>query len=287
MNTAVAEILMINLSLFFSILAFPLWAHSAIPPDFDRHPPRIRALLEQGWALETGSGGQIRDHAHAAALYCEAARHGSTEGHFRSGLIYLKGDPTIRTAGKARAFLAIALEQGHPGAEQALLSIPNLVSTPLSHPDCLDPGYIYTPQTFDLAAYIRSLRKDRHEIAQLITRLAPEYGIDRRLALAIAAVESNFDPRAVSPKKAQGVMQLMPDTARRFDVRNPFDPEQNIRGGLAYLRWLSQRFSGNLSLVVAAFNAGEGAVQRHGGPPPYLETRSYLARVIKLSQTFH
>ena len=100
------------------------------------------------------------------------------------------------------------------------------------------------------------------------------------LALAIMEAESNFDIVARSPKNAQGLMQLIPATAARFNVRNPWDPAQNIRGGLAYLRWLLAYFEGDLTLVAAAYNAGEGTVERYRGVPPYAETRAYVRRIV-------
>jgi soluble lytic murein transglycosylase-like protein len=98
--------------------------------------------------------------------------------------------------------------------------------------------------------------------------------------LAIALAESNLNAEAVSPKNAQGVMQLIPDTQARFGVTRPFDAESNIKGGLAYLKWLKARFDGDWSLIAAAYNAGEGAVERHGGIPPYRETEGYVKRVL-------
>jgi len=88
------------------------------------------------------------------------------------------------------------------------------------------------------------------------------------------------DPNAVSPKQAQGLMQLIPDTALRFKVRNAMDPAQNIRGGMAYLRWLMAYFEGDVALVAAAYNAGERAVERYRGVPPYAETRDYVRRIL-------
>jgi len=105
-------------------------------------------------------------------------------------------------------------------------------------------------------------------------------GIDPRLIEAVIAAESAFDPNARSVKGAQGLMQLMPDTADRFGVRNVWDPGENILGGTAYLRWLIEAFDGDLRHVLAAYNAGEGAVERHGGVPPYRETRDYIDRVL-------
>lgn len=120
--------------------------------------------------------------------------------------------------------------------------------------------------------------------AELIDASAREHGVDPDLVRAIIRAESNFDRRAVSRKGAQGLMQLMPDTAFRYAVRDPFDPADNIRGGVQYLRFLHDTFPGRLSLVVAAYNAGENAVLRHGGIPPYRETKEYVARVLRSYQ---
>jgi membrane-bound lytic murein transglycosylase MltF len=87
--------------------------------------------------------------------------------------------------------------------------------------------------------------------------------------------------KARSPKNAQGLMQLIPATAQRFGVRNVWDPEQNLRGGMAYLQWLLQHFKGDVKLALAGYNAGEKAVERHGGVPPYRETQAYVKRIMK------
>jgi len=113
-----------------------------------------------------------------------------------------------------------------------------------------------------------------------IDEAALRAGVDPKLIEAIIAAESAFDPNALSKKGAQGLMQLMPDTADRFGVANVWDPRQNILGGTAYLRWLIQEFNGNLHHVLAAYNAGEGAVAQHSGVPPYRETRDYIERVL-------
>ena len=117
------------------------------------------------------------------------------------------------------------------------------------------------------------------QIVQFVKLVAPDYKLQPALVLAVMAQESNFNPNALSPKNAQGLMQLIPDTARRFGVRNALDPTQNIRGGMAYLRWLLAHFEGDLRLVLAAYNAGEGAVARYRGVPPYAETRDYVRRI--------
>jgi hypothetical protein len=122
---------------------------------------------------------------------------------------------------------------------------------------------------------------DRGQYADLINSIASEHGVDPALVRAIIRAESNFEQHAVSRKGAQGLMQLMPGTAGRYAVSNAFEPAENIRGGVQYLRFLQDRFPGQLHLAVAAYNAGESAVVRHKGIPPYAETRQYVARVFR------
>jgi hypothetical protein len=121
----------------------------------------------------------------------------------------------------------------------------------------------------------------RQQITGLVHKLAPEYALDPKLVLAVIETESSFNPRALSPKQAQGLMQLIPATAQRFGVRDPWDAKQNLHGGMAYLRWLLDHFNGDIKLALAGYNAGEKAVERHGGIPPYAETRSYVTRILK------
>jgi hypothetical protein len=116
---------------------------------------------------------------------------------------------------------------------------------------------------------------------ELIVAAAKKYGLDSRLLAAVAAAESNFDPRAVSRKNAQGVMQLLPETSARLAVRNPFDPAQNIDAGARYLKELLGRFRGNVKLALAAYNAGPERVEQYGGIPPYRETQNYVAKITQ------
>ena len=116
--------------------------------------------------------------------------------------------------------------------------------------------------------------------ADLIAAAADRHVLDRGLLAAVAKVESNFNAFAISPRGACGILQLMPATARRFGVKSVFDAEQNIEGGAAYLRWLLDRFEGRVDLALAGYNAGEGAVARHGGVPPYNETKWYVLKVL-------
>lgn len=127
----------------------------------------------------------------------------------------------------------------------------------------------------------RGVNLVRGAYADLINHVATEEGVDPGLVKAIVRAESNFDQNAVSRKGAQGLMQLMPGTAGRYAVGNAYDPEENIRGGVRYLRFLRDIFPGRLPLALAAYNAGENAVLRYDGIPPFAETRAYVSRVLR------
>lgn len=144
-----------------------------------------------------------------------------------------------------------------------------------SRPDGLDTGVAMAtaarpapgPSRRDLRAYIRAA--------------ALRHGVPPELVLAIVEAESDFNPHAVSRRGARGLMQLMPVTASSLDVEDSFDPYENVDAGIRHLRRLMDRFDGDLPLVLAAYNAGEGAVQLYGGVPPYRETRRYVARILR------
>jgi soluble lytic murein transglycosylase-like protein len=123
------------------------------------------------------------------------------------------------------------------------------------------------------------------EISHLVEQTASRLQVDPQLVHAIIKVESEYDPKAVSRKGAMGLMQLIPETAQRFGVENPFNPKENIQGGVSYLKHLLDLFGGNLSLSLAAYNAGEGAVQRFGGIPSFAETRDYVQKVTNIYQS--
>lgn len=119
-----------------------------------------------------------------------------------------------------------------------------------------------------------------------VAAAAREYGVDEAIVRAIIHAESSFDPKALSHAGAQGLMQLMPATARRFGVNDAFDARQNIRGGVEYLSWLLDRFDGNLTLAAAGYNAGEGNVDKYDGVPPFSETQRYVKRVGVLAERY-
>jgi soluble lytic murein transglycosylase-like protein len=129
----------------------------------------------------------------------------------------------------------------------------------------------------DPAETVRPASPDPRYLS-VIDSAATAYGVDPALVRAIIEVESGYEPDAVSPKGAMGLMQLMPETARQYGVSNPFDPKANIDAGTRHLRSLLDRY--DVSRALAAYNAGAGAVERFGGVPPYRETRAYVARVM-------
>lgn len=131
-----------------------------------------------------------------------------------------------------------------------------------------------------------ALRLNTSAYAAEIKAASLAYGVDEAIVRAIIHAESAYRPHVQSNKGAQGLMQLIPATARRFGVSDSFDPAQNINGGVQYLSWLLRRYQQDLTLAAAAYNAGEGAVDRYGGVPPYKETRLYVARVGQLAERY-
>jgi soluble lytic murein transglycosylase-like protein len=119
-------------------------------------------------------------------------------------------------------------------------------------------------------------------VRELVRQVSAEHGLDPKLVDALIRVESGYDPTAVSRKGAMGLMQLMPATANRLGVADPFDPEQNVRGGVREFARLVDHYRGNLQFALAAYNAGEGAVARYSGIPPYKETRNYVSQILTI-----
>ena len=127
---------------------------------------------------------------------------------------------------------------------------------------------------------------DMTKYGPLIQKASDKYKVDYSLVKAVIKAESNFNHKAVSPKGARGLMQLMPKTASTLQVRDSFEPESNIEGGVKYLRYLMNVYNGHLPLALAAYNAGEKAVARYGGIPPYAETQGYVRRVMALYKQY-
>jgi soluble lytic murein transglycosylase-like protein len=238
-------------------------------------PADSAAIVGQGRAYEHGEG-VPKDLLKAAALYCDAARQGDAEGMYSLGWMYANGRGMERNDAYAGTLFAMAAFLGHPHAPRMARYTGDYSG---NAPECMNAP-VQTVEGWDLGRFLGEQPMARRKLVELVVDLAPQYEIDPRLALAIATTESNLNPMAVSPKNAMGVMQLIPETAERFNVKNPFDPVQNVKGGLAYLRWLLAYFKGDVALAAAGYNAGEGAVDRYKGVPPYRETRGYVDRIL-------
>lgn len=244
--------------------------------------------LKEAAAYEHGEG-VPKDPARAALLYCRAAREFNADAQFNLGWMYANGRGVPRDESAAAALFASAASLGHPQANNVLAYF---ASVPRRAPDCMReamlsplPAPLFefaVPHPYAGPDPFAALPPWKQQIAVVVDKLAPRYAISRRLALAVIAVESNFAWDARSDKGAAGLMQLMPETADRFNVERVYEVTDNVRGGLAYLRWLLGYYQGNVRLAVAAYNAGEKAVDKYGGIPPYPETQSYVRRVLEL-----
>ncbi|MDR7335529.1 transglycosylase SLT domain-containing protein [Roseateles asaccharophilus] len=253
-------------------------------------PAQVERWRQEAKALEYGDG-MKRDEVAAARLYCRAARYGDAEAQYSLGWMLTNARGIQRNDAEAAHMFAAAAEQGMAQAQNIL---DRMGGTPLGDPPpCLrppetDPEPVVAPKPPPRGAkpavsLWASLPLPQHAppaIVNYVKLLAPEYQLSPALVLALMAAESNFDPTAESPKKAMGLMQLMPDTATRFRVTRITDPAQNIRGGMAYLRWLLAYFEGDVMLALAGYNAGERAVDRYLGVPPYAETRLYVRKIM-------
>ena len=243
----------------------------------------LSALLDSGdsltqtqWAQRYEHGeGVARNFDYAVQLYCRAARTGSRDAGYQLGWMYANGRGVARNEHQAAAWFKLAADKGDEFARKMLVRLP----AASGEPQCIRPNgmLVELPLSSEpdpsLALIVKWVRK-----------LAPKYNLDPALVLAVIRAESNFNPKAKSPKNAQGLMQLIPGTAKRFEVDDVWDPLQNIRGGMAYLSWLLNHFEGDETLALAGYNAGENAVRRHKGVPPYPETRSYVKRISRWRQ---
>ena len=236
-------------------------------------------LVARARAYEHGEGVD-KDAQKARDLYCVAAREGDAEAQYSMGWMYANGRGVPHDDAVAASFFALAAGSGHAYAQKMLERLGDARGT---LPSCMTPPAM-PPALAPLEEPdpLQALTPQQQKVADAIVRAAPRYGIEPRLALAVVAVESNFAPTARSVKDARGLMQLIPETAERFNVRDPFSVEENVRGGLTYLRWLLAYYRGQVALAAAAYNSGEKAVDRYRGIPPYPETREYVKRVLSL-----
>ncbi len=233
-------------------------------PGLAEELPTADSLRELAVRYEHGRGVQ-KDYQKAFQLYCLAADRGDSESYYALGWMYFNSRGVAQNPAIAAGWFKKAAAAGDPAATRMLSVL--ATTEPQDDPHC--------------APLAARKKPDRKAIEQWVRVRAPAYGLDPDLVLSVIQAESNFNPRAHSAKNAQGLMQLIPATARRFGVTDSWDPAQNLHGGMAYLQWLMQRFEGNVSLVLAAYNAGENAVDAYQGIPPYAETQNYVKRISR------
>ncbi len=273
-------------------------------PSYENHialaqerAQRAQALVNRGLRLEHAEGVE-RDFARAHALYCAAARLDHVDALLRLGWMYANGrgvarndsfaNSLFRRSGELGSDLGARLAQSIRGTEDRLppcmtpaalvaedpelereLAARKIVAEYGPTPVVENPAQFRTPPS---SAELKRL-------VAMVVQMSREFRLDPRLVFALIRVESGFDAHARSPKNAQGLMQLIPETAERFGVKDVWNPAENLRGGMTYLRWLLSYFKGDVVLTLAAYNAGEGTVERYRGVPPFSETVAYVQRI--------
>ena len=247
---------------------------SAVKNEAYKQFIKLQVSLAAGTKNALGLTSYEQAHAHYCALAGESR---DPDALFAMGWFYSTGKGVAVNHDVAARFFSLAAIQGHRDARAWLDNEPGNTELAVLPPCMLKQG--------NSAAEV--LFRKRGPSYQLVKKHAPGYGVDVDFAMAVIAVESGFNPKATSRKNAQGLMQLLPDTQARFHVKDAYDPEQNIKGGLSYLRWLIAYFKGDVELVAAAYNAGEHAVLRHQGIPPYPETRDYVKRISRYYKKKH
>jgi soluble lytic murein transglycosylase-like protein len=236
--------------------------------------------------------GSPNSYAEVVTSYCKQAKTGDADAFFALAWMYENGKGISADKSIAAQLYTKAAELGHSSAQQSLARFVDVQPTS-SLPTCLLPDPpVAKASTLDVDSKTEerkaisdktaALFYSQRQVLKLVNKLAPRYQIDTNLAMAFIAVESGFNVQATSPKNAQGLMQLIPETAQRFGVKDAYKAEENIKGGLAYLRWLLAYYKGDVELVAAAYNAGEGAVDKYKGVPPYPETRMYVKKIANL-----
>jgi soluble lytic murein transglycosylase-like protein len=277
------------IGLAFAFLSVCSTVHAqSQPSQQSTKEQQARTFIETGLRFEHAEG-VTRDFSLAEQSYCSAAKLNSAEAFVRLGWMYANGRGVTRNDAIAGSLFKRAAALGDETA-QRLSDMINAASETL--PPCLTPEVakksitapplkaLPAPSTLPrVTAYSQIAAGDKGKFVSIVLSLAKELKLDPRLALAVMRSESGYDPQALSPKGALGLMQLIPETAERFGLTDPSDPDQNIRGGMSYLKWLLSYFRGDVVMSLAAYNAGEKTVEKFGGVPPYPETMAYIQRI--------
>ena len=237
--------------------------------------PEPVVIREMAVVFEHGRG-MKRDFGEAYRLYCKSALMGDSVSAYNLGMMYFNGRGLARDRRLAMYWFQRAADGGDNYARRMRLLLNGIA--PVNDDACRpEPPVIHEKPN-----------PNRKIVEAWVKQIAPYYAIDPNLVMAVIQAESAFNPSAQSPKNAQGLMQLIPATAQRFGVKDAWSPMENIRGGTAYLNWLMRHFSGQVELVLAAYNAGEGAVEKYHGVPPYEETQNYVKNILaRYQKTSH
>jgi soluble lytic murein transglycosylase-like protein len=238
--------------------------------QIDPEPVGVRKMAE---VYEHGRGVR-QDLKQAYRLYCQSALMGDAVAAYNIGFMYFNGRGLPRDHGMAVYWFRKAAAAGDDFSRRMALRFRDIAAV---------EDLACQPAPPPKAPLPRQAGRDspnRQIVAGWVRQIAPAYAIDPELVMAVIQAESAYNPGALSPKNAQGLMQLIPATAQRFGVKDPWNPVENIKGGVAYLSWLLRHFDGKVEWVLAAYNAGEGAVDRHQGVPPYQETQAYVKKIL-------
>jgi Transglycosylase SLT domain len=254
----------------------------------ENEAPAVQSLLIEANKLLADEKMPDESYWKAADKFCQASRYGSAEGMYRLGLLYMLGMGVPENIEYASSLYGVAAMHGHFESQKMLETMPvrseNLPVCLMSEvaPERSFAQGFASDRSPAIETYVASLPKDKKWLVNLAEKIAKWHQVDSRLVLSIISAESAFKNSALSPKNASGVMQLIPATAQRFNVKNVFNASQNIKGGVKYLRWLLSYFRGDVTLAVAAYNAGEHTVDRYKGVPPFKETKNYVKKVMSL-----
>lgn len=232
-------------------------------PLADNSSPFSKELWVKGVNYELGRGVK-RNYKLAYIYYCRAAKSNNPNAFFSIGWMFMGGLGLPQDIRAAKAWFEQAAAMGDKQAKKLVKRFKSV-----------------TPR-YDKLCSFKKTSITREKIKKWVRTIAGKYRIDPQLVFSVINRESAFDPNALSAKNARGLMQLIPATARRFGVKNIWDPKENIKGGIAYLNWLLRYFKGDVKLALAGYNAGEGAVRKYNGIPPYKETEDYVRRIIKV-----
>ena len=279
-----------NGNLFISMLLYPaLWCLfvSSIQAEVYQSPVlttiqqaqqgNLEAQIELAIAYEHGEGVDKDPHK-AVQWYCQAALAGSQTAQRNLAGMFLNARGLDRDEALAVRWYRAAARSGDQFSEQMLARLDAQANT--EKVICIKRP---TP-VWETARCSSSCKT----VVRQVKNIAPHYNIDAYLVLAMIQQESNFKINVRSHKGAIGLMQLMPDTAKRFGVKDINDPIENIKGGIRYLKWLLKHYRGNVSLALAGYNAGENKVASYKGIPPYKETRNYVKQILNVyGKKFH